>query len=303
MSYTKPCILIIDDTPVQLRILSQILSSSYDIRVATCGQKGLEIAEKHPVDLILLDIMMYGMSGYEVLSALKQSDTAKNIPVIFISAMNTSEHETKGIAAGAVDYITKPFVGEVVRLRIDLHMKLISHLKTIEKLSRYDSLTEIRNRRNFNQVIDHEWYEAIDNGHCLSLIIIDIDDFKAFNDKYGHLSGDICLRTVAKALTAARHGDLIFRFSGEEFAMLLPGVSADNAAMLAERLRAAVSEVPIEYTPGKSTNVTVSVGVGTGFPLESERPEHFCFEVESAVHAAKIKGGNAVEIAKFAVTE
>ena len=300
MNNTKQCILIVDDTPVQLRILSQILSSAYDIRVATSGQKGLEIAEKHPIDLILLDIMMFGMSGFEVLAALKKSEKTKHIPVIFISAMNTSEHEIKGVEAGAVDYITKPFVHEVVRLRIDLHMKLISQTKTLEKQGMYDSLTEISNRRCFNQVVESQWHKAIENGHCLSLVIMDIDNFTAFNEKYGQLSGDICLRTVAKALTAARQDDLIFRFNGDEFAFLLPDMNASNTEILAERLVSAVSEIPIEYHPGKSANVTISVGLGTIFPNESERPEFLCITVEKALKEAKNNGGNTFVAASFA---
>ena len=227
---SKRNILIIEDTPVQIRVLDQILSGTYEIKAATNGKKGIELAEKHPIDLILLDIVMEDMSGYDVLENLKKSEKTKQIPVIFITAMDSSQDEVRGLAAGAVDYITKPFVDEIVRLRVGLHIKVLEQMKVIENLSLYDSLTGIRNRRSFNLTMQEEWSQAADNGYCVSMIMLDVDHFKRFNDTFGHLSGDICLKVVADALkNASRGDDYVFRWGGEEFVILLPKIHADSA--------------------------------------------------------------------------
>ena len=287
-------ILIIEDTPMQMRILNLILSPLYNVRVARDGEKGLQLAEKYEVDLILLDIIMEGMSGFEVLDALKKSDKTKNIPVIFITSMDSSESEIKGLAAGAVDYITKPFVNEVVLLRVGLHIKLISQMQFIEQSTLYDSLTGIYNRHSFNITLNREWERSIEAGQCISLIMLDIDHFKSFNDNYGHLSGDDCLITVAHALKI-RDFDTVFRWGGEEFAVLLPGMSLADSEGVAERLRRVVEKKRIEYAKGKSTNVTISLGVGTIYPNVNDKSQDFCWEVDKMLYKAKENGRNRVE--------
>ena len=295
MGKEKQSILVIEDSPIQIKVLSHILSSTYDVRVATSGKKGILLAQKYSIDLILLDIIMDDMTGFEVLDTLKKSERTKNIPVIFISSMDTSEDEVRGLSAGAVDYITKPFTNEVVQLRVGLHMKLIEQMRTIENLSLYDSLTGIRNRRSFNLTMQEEWEKAVDNGHSISMIMLDIDRFKLFNDKYGHLCGDICLKAVAHALKITRNNDLVFRWGGEEFAVLLPNTSLIDAERLAERLREAVAATPIEYKPGLTTTVTISLGAGEIFPQTTDTPELFCAEVDRALYKAKENGRNRVE--------
>lgn len=292
----KQNILVIEDTPVQIRVLDRILSPSYNIKAATSGTKGIELAHKHPVDLILLDILMEDMSGYDVLTALKESEKTKHIPVIFITSMDTSKDEVKGLSAGAVDYITKPFVEEIVRLRVGLHMQLIDQMLTIKKLSLYDSLTGIRNRRSFNLTMQKEWQKAAENGQCLSMIMLDVDKFKDFNDKYGHLAGDDCLKHVADALKSVRGSDLVFRWGGEEFAVVLPNVSQTDAQQLAERLREQIALKKMTYEGLDNVSVTVSLGVGTTFPLTTVRPEDFCSKVDKVLYLAKKNGRNRVEI-------
>ena len=267
--------------------------------MAVNGQKGLELAKKHNIDLILLDIIMDDMSGFEVLEALQQSEKTKNIPVIIVSAMDDVEHEVQGFAAGAVDYVTKPFVDEIVRLRVGLHMRLLEQMRTIENLSLYDSLTGIRNRRSFNLTMDKEWKLAFENGHPISLIMLDIDKFKVFNDTYGHLHGDVCLRAVAQALGTAREKDMVFRWGGEEFAVLLPNAPLNDAEVLAERLRQAVSNAPILTEDGVNTSVTISLGLGCIFPQKTDKPEAFCSEVDRALYKAKQNGRNRAETASM----
>jgi len=291
----KQSILIIDDTPLQIRILSQILSEKYDVKAASSGNKGIELAQRHNIDLILLDILLEDTSGYEVLKSLKSSDKTRSIPVIFVTSMSSPDDEAKGLSAGAVDYIGKPFVDDIVRLRVDLHMQLLTQMRTIERLSLMDSLTEIRNRRSFNLSLQEEWEKAEASGGCISMIMLDIDHFKNFNDKYGHLCGDTCLKSVASTLKQSAGNDFVFRWGGEEFALMLPGMPLERAIELAESLRKAVADTTIVLKDGTSTSVTISLGVGAIFPQEGDKPEFFCTEVDKALYRAKRDGRDRVE--------
>jgi len=293
----KQTILIIEDTPMQIRVLNQILSPLYDVKIAKDGLKGLELARKYNVDLILLDIVMEGMSGFEVIAELKKSSVTADIPVIFITSMDSSEVEAKGLTLGAVDYITKPFADEIVRLRVGLHMQLISQMRTIENLGLCDSLTEVRNRRSFNNQMQTEWETAIQNKTCISMLMLDIDHFKAFNDNYGHLNGDSCLKIVADVLkaTVGTQSDLVFRWGGEEFALLLPDTSLENAMAIAEQLRCNVENATVSCDGGVATKVTVSIGVGTVFPQPGDKAEKFCIDTDKALYKAKQNGRNRVE--------
>lgn len=288
-------ILIIEDTPMQIRILDKILSPVYDLKVATTGKKGIDLAHKQPIDLILLDILLEDMSGFEVLEALKRSDRTCDIPVIFITSMDTAEDEVKGLSAGAVDYITKPFIEEIVRLRVDLHMQLLIQMRTIELIGLYDSLTEIRNRHSFNLTMKEEWERAAEKGDCISMIMLDIDMFKRFNDRYGHLCGDVALKTVADGLKTVVDENFVFRWGGEEFVILLPGRMLDSAQVLAEEIRQVIEATRIVFEEGVYANVTISLGVGTVYPNKSNKPENFCTEVDMALYRAKENGRNRVE--------
>ena len=153
MTETKQTVLIIDDTPIHIHLLTNILSPYYTIRAAPNGMKGIELANKHHVDLILLDVVMANFSGFEVLAELKKGEKTKDIRVIFVTASDGMEEELHGLQLGAVDYITKPFIDEVVLLRVKLHMELLRNMREVERLSHYDSTTGIRNRRSFNILV------------------------------------------------------------------------------------------------------------------------------------------------------
>lgn len=294
---SKGSILVIEDIPIHIRVLNQILSPLYDLKAATSGQKGIELAHKHPVDLILLDILMEDMSGFDVLSALKSSDKTKEIPVIFVTSMDSSDDEVKGLEAGAVDYITKPFIDEIVRLRVGLHMQLIEQMRTIKNLGLHDGLTGIRNRLSFNMTMQEEWDFAIENKTSISMVMIDVDYFKKFNDKYGHLAGDMCLKIVADTLKSSRReSDSVFRWGGEEFMVLLPETLIEHAKGFAERLRKVIEETPIKINDNETTYVTVSMGVGTIEPKSEDRLEDFCDRVDKALYKAKENGRNCVSL-------
>ena len=299
-------ILIIDDTPMQLKALNKILSSSYDVIIAQSGEDGLILAQENKVDLILLDLNMPGMSGFEVLSCLKESAETKDIPVIFITGSDSYDDEMEGLLLGAVDFIRKPFVSAIVDMRVGLHIKLIEQnaklveqMQIIEAHSLIDGLTGINNRRSFDRIISNEWSRALREKEPLGMLFIDIDKFKVFNDTYGHLNGDICLKTVAGVMqqTVKRGGDYVFRWGGEEFVALLPSTSVEGTLVVAEGLRKAIAEALISFDD-QTNSVTVSIGAGAITPTDHDYKkdfEVFCTRLDKALYRAKENGRNRVE--------
>jgi len=295
----RQCILVIDDDPAQLMLLGHILYPLYDVKMAKSGEAGLELAEKHNIDLILLDLVMQGMSGFEVLAQLKESDETKHIPVIFITGSDSNEDEAKGLALGAVDYIRKPFTEVVVSLRVKIHLQLIAQMRTIENLSLTDGLTGINNRRSFDQMIKSTWSYSKRANESFSVLMLDIDKFKQFNDKHGHLNGDTCLKTVAHTIRKSleRGSDEVYRWGGEEFAVVLPYTRLDGAMLIAERIRENIAATPIHVGEG-TVFITVSIGVGSVAPTHMYTDEaflNFCMGLDKALYRAKENGRNRVE--------
>ena len=295
----KQCILAIDDDPVQLVLLGRILSPHYDVKVAKGGEAGLKLAAEHNIDLILLDLVMQDMSGFEVLSHLKASSETKHIPVIFITGSVSNEDEAKGLALGAVDYIRKPFTEVIVSLRVKIHLQLIAQMRTIENLSLTDGLTGINNRRSFDQMIKSTWSYVRRANECFSVLMLDIDKFKQFNDKYGHINGDTCLKTVAVTIreTLERGSDVVYRWGGEEFAVLLPYTPIDGAMIIAERIREKIATTPIQIDD-ETVFITVSIGVGSIAPTFIDFDEaylEFSTDIDKALYRAKANGRNRVE--------
>jgi len=295
----KKIILVIDDDPLMLGALASILSPLYHVKAARDGATGLLLAHKYDVDLILLDVVMKSMSGYEVLAELKDNDKTKDIPVIFITGREGSGEEVKALSSGAVDYIRKPIVPEIVTLRVGIHMQLITQMRLIERFSLTDGLTGVNNRRCFDQQLEVEWNRAARNGSWLSMLMMDIDRFKMFNDNYGHLNGDHALRTMANVLIATikRGSDYVFRWGGEEFAVILPETPLKGAINVADKIRINVSETPIVL--GKETvYITISVGAAAIIPEPASYPwsvVEFCEGLDKALYKAKNNGRNRVE--------
>ena len=203
---TIPKILIIDDEHNNLLILNKILKDDYETITATNGFDGLEAAtNEHTPDLIILDIMMPEMDGYEVCRKLKNHEKTKDVPIIFLTARGGAKNENRGLDLGAVDYITKPFHPLSVTARVRTHLKLKHKTDLLESMVSLDGLTEIPNRRRFNEVFVAEWRRSIRTKTSIVLLIIDIDFFKQFNDHYGHAVGNECLKKVAQAIQAAIH--------------------------------------------------------------------------------------------------
>ncbi|GAK51646.1 response regulator receiver modulated diguanylate cyclase [Candidatus Moduliflexus flocculans] len=298
-SVTKPTILIADDIPMNIKILGDALKADYSIRFATDGLKALEIARSFPLpDLILLDIMMPGMDGYDVCRTLKEDKETQSIPIIFITAMSQEEDETKGLELGAVDYITKPFSLPIVKARIKTHIELKRHRDMLERLSLLDGLTGIPNRRRFDECFDIEWKRAERLSSFLSVIMIDIDLFKQFNDFYGHQHGDDCLKLVAKTLAGSvkRASDCVARYGGEEFVGILPDTDIQGAIQVGDAMRQNVEALRMPHERSTVTDyVTISLGTATTIPTRGQSRFSLLEVADKNLYHAKADGRNCVK--------
>jgi diguanylate cyclase (GGDEF)-like protein len=294
----KPLILIVDDTPTNIQVLAEALRSDYRVKVAPNGKSALNIiASQELPDLILLDVMMPEMDGYEVCRRLKQNRDTKDIPVIFVTAKSDVVDEELGLKLGAVDYITKPFHLAIVTARVHNHITLKLKTDLLESHAMLDGLTNIPNRRHFDESLDKEWQRAQRNATPISLIMLDIDHFKAFNDYYGHGAGDACLQKVASALAAAcsRPGDQVARYGGEEFVGIFPDTDEEGAMQIAERMRAQVEALHISHDYSTALEwVTVSIGVACAIPQGDMPATSLLDKADKRLYRAKESGRNRV---------
>ena len=292
----KGKVLIVDDEKANIITLTYILSSEYTIYAAKNGEDGIELAEKYLPDVILLDILMPEMDGYEVFFALKSSEKTRDIPVIFITALSKDGDEEKGLALGAADYITKPFSPTVVKLRLGNQIKMLDQMRVIEQLSLTDQLTGIPNRRSFDARLNTEWGRAIREGTPISILMIDVDKFKNYNDTYGHQQGDIALQSFAKAFAGVfkRHSDFAARWGGEEFVALLTNTDEAGALDVAEQIRKMAEDMEIPCLNRLAAKITVSIGVHTRTNENSCTVDKFISGADEALYAAKNKGRNRV---------
>jgi diguanylate cyclase (GGDEF)-like protein len=296
MSSDKKKILIVDDEKTNIIALAQFLKNNFDIIVATDGETAIEIAEKHVPDIILLDVIMPGLSGFEVLTRLKDSSTTINIPVIFITGLGNAEDEEKGLSLGAVDYITKPFHPSVVKARLNTHLRMSDYVHTIERLCLLDALTGLPNRRGFDSRMSVEWGRAHREKKQLGLIVLDIDKFKIYNDTYGHPQGDVLLKEIAKVLneTINRSSDFVSRWGGEEFFVLLPDTDLEGTSKIAEQIRINVKNMEVLCSNGAKTSSTVSLGAASIVPGDSDYADEFISNVDKLLYKAKNNGRDQV---------
>lgn len=291
-------ILVVDDEKINIDVLVGLLKPHYQVIIAKNGEQALRRLEKPPLpDLILLDIMMPGLDGYQVCRQIKNNPLTSHIPVIFITGKNDEEDEAMGFREGAVDYITKPFSSLVVMARVKTHVELKRRGDMLEQLAGLDGLTGVANRRKFDQTLEAEWKRSIRHHHQLGLIISDIDFFKNFNDQYGHTDGDECLKKVASAIKRAmlRNEDLAARYGGEEFACILPETDNDGVLIVAERIRANVNSLNISHCRSNvADHITISIGAASTTPQANHPAVTLVEMADKALYQAKRGGRNQI---------
>jgi len=295
----KYTILIVDDERMNIEILSGILSPIYNLKISRNGPRAVVLARETKPDLIILDVLMPGMTGFEVIEKLKESGDVGKIPVIFITGLNSVEDEERGFHLGAVDYITKPFNKSIVKARVNNHIKIVEQMRMIERCGLIDPLTMIANRRGFEHRLDVEWARAMREKTPISLLMMDLDTFKNYNDTHGHQQGDEALKSFARTASGAlmRSIDFAARWGGEEFVILLPGSDACGAAGVAERIRKETEASIIFTDVGEETKITVSIGVNSTVPCADSCVEEFIKKADQALYKAKQQGRNRVALA------
>jgi diguanylate cyclase (GGDEF)-like protein len=294
----RPRILVVDDQPSNIQTLYQVLKGDYDVAMATDGSQAIELCQRRPPDLVLLDVVMPGIDGFEVCRRLKVDPATRDVPVIFVTARDSTEDETLGLEVGAVDFITKPVNPPVVRARVRTHVALKRQADLLRSMAFNDGLTGVANRRWFDERLQVEWLRCRRNKLPLSLILLDLDHFKAYNDHYGHQAGDDCLRAVAAAMKSrlGRPADLLARYGGEEFVCLLPETPTDGARAKAEDLGRAVLDLALAHADSPTAPVvTISRGVATASPALDGSPNDLLQRADAQLYAAKRAGRNRTE--------
>jgi diguanylate cyclase (GGDEF)-like protein len=257
-------ILLVDDDPTVIGLLGNILQDLGRLRFATSGADALRMARLSAPDLVLLDIEMPGMNGFEVCTAMKETPLLADVPIIFITSHEDAEHEVAGLALGASDFICKPPRPPQVMARVRMHLRMKQMADALRNAAYLDGLTGIANRRQFDETVHREWLRAQRMATPTALLMIDIDAFKRYNDHYGHQAGDRCLQTVAQTIAQAVHrpADLAARYGGEEFAVLLPDTDLCGARFLVLHLLQAVDALKLEHAASPvADHVTLSIGV------------------------------------------
>ena len=320
-------ILIVDDTPANLRLLASILHEhGFKIRAVVNGQMALTAAQTAPPDLILLDITMPEMSGYEVCEKLKEDDRTRGIPIIFISALDAIEDKVKAFTTGGVDYITKPFQIEEVVARVKTHLSLRTMQRGLQKANEElllahdhlkaklaeneilrqelreqairDPLTGLFNRRYLQERLKQEVARADREGTPICILFMDIDYFKRFNDTYGHKAGDLILQELgALLLQETRKSDTACRYGGEEFIVVMSDISLRNAAHSAELLRGEFEKLAVPFENGEVLRATISIG-GASYPENGHSIPDIIQSADEALYAAKSAGRNRVVTCK-----
>lgn len=265
-THGTPKLLVVDDQPINIQVMHQVFGADYQVFMATSGEQALSICQANPPDLVLLDVVMPGMDGFEVCTRLKENTETRNIPVIFVTAHSDAAQETHGLSVGAVDFISKPVNPAVVRARVKTHLTLKFQSDLLRNLVFLDGLSGVFNRRYFDQQMGVEWGRAARNNTPLSLIMVDVDHFKLFNDRYGHQAGDDCLRQIAQTLKSGlrRPSDLVARYGGEEFACILPETGFEDAMAIAQEMEHMVRAHKIPHAFSQFDGVvTASLGLAT----------------------------------------
>jgi len=304
----KMNVLIVDDNQQNLKILGNVLKehTDYGLAFAMNGEEALEYLSKSLPDMILLDVMMPGMDGFQVCEKLQESEETADIPVIFITAKSEPEDIVKGFNVGGVDYVTKPFNEAELLVRINTHMELkrsrdmleeknrelTDAYDKIEYLALTDTLTGVANRRHISNLMGKEVSRCRRNGGTFSMLMCDIDFFKKVNDTYGHDTGDYVLKRVTELIQGRLRGqDVLSRWGGEEFLVMLPETAIDDAVVAAEKLRTTIEATEMEFGEHRFS-ITLTIGVAT---YEKELGiEKSIKKADDALYQGKQTGRNKV---------
>jgi diguanylate cyclase (GGDEF)-like protein len=262
----RPNVLVVDDQPMIIESIDHALGSDCQIFIATDGSTALSICTQTAPDLLLLDYDLPDMNGLQVLEQLKATPALRHIPVIILTSHGDSLYETTCLEAGAADFVVKPVNPSVLRARVRTHLLIKFHSDQLRDLAFRDELTGVYSRRYFEDQVLVECARARRHGNVLSLLLIEVDHFKAYTDHYGHQAGDDALRMVARVLEShlLRPGDLVAKAGDEQFACLLPATDFESAMQLAARLEQAVRNRGIAHTSSATAPVvTISIGLAT----------------------------------------
>jgi diguanylate cyclase (GGDEF)-like protein len=295
-SDTRTKILVIDDVPANIFVVFDAFRDEYEISFALSGEDGIRLAVEQQPALIMLDISMPGLDGYETCRRLHAGEQTRDIPVMFITAQSEEIDEVVGFACGAVDYLTKPLNVPVARARIRSHLDLKSTRDMLDEQARVDGLTGLPNRRSFDESMGREWRRAQRSRHPLAIAMIDVDMFKSYNDTYGHPAGDQCLRAIGRALDESlrRPGDVAARYGGEEFACIISDADLGTACALADRARNRVESLCIHHEGSPHGVVTISLGVASCVPGPDGDWHAVLRAADERLYAAKAEGRNSV---------
>ncbi|MFG0245992.1 MAG: diguanylate cyclase [Phycisphaerales bacterium JB052] len=292
-----PTVLLIDDSQFVHRLLdARLRSESIILRGAEDGQLGIKMAIEDPPALILLDLDMPVMDGFETLRVLKEDPRTRDVPVIVLSGMNSSQDKVAAFDLGAIDFVTKPFELTELRARVRSSLKMYALLQMLAQKAQIDGLSGLYNRQYFDERFRNEFDRTIRHGQALSVAMIDIDHFKSVNDTYGHPAGDSVISGVAKLITQeTRSIDISCRYGGEEFALIMPETEPEQAMQLCDRIRAKCEQITWSRHPTRP--VTISVGVVGMFDGQSlsTTPEAWIEAADRNLYDAKQSGRNQVK--------
>ena len=305
IQHGSPVILVADDDKFTRQMLHQVLQKEgYSVVEAGEGHECLEVYKHTQPHLVLLDAMMPVMDGFECCTSLKSLPGSEHIPVLMITSLDDQDSVDRAFEVGASDYVTKPVNLAVLRQRVRILLEKSRLYRDLEQanqkllhLATIDSLTQLFNRRSFDEYLSREWQRMAREFSPVSLILCDVDFFKAYNDTYGHPCGDTCLKAVARAISESvkRPADLVARYGGEEFAVILPNTEAIGAAHLAQSIRSKLRALKIPHgNSGVSEYVTLSIGIASFFPTSESRTDTLIAAADRALYQAKAQGRDRV---------
>ncbi len=292
-------ILCIDDEVENLKVLASALKDDYQIILAKSATQGLEVALENQPDLILLDIVMPDISGFDLLRALKKEPSLEHVPVIFVTGLQSEADEERGLLLGASDYIHKPFSFGIVKARVHTHLEILRQRKLLENFAHFDHLTELPNRRKWTHDSDEVWSLSLANAERLTLGVIDIDHFKLYNDRYGHQHGDIALRRVSNAINRLlfNYRGGVYRCGGEEFFFYFSGAYEKSSQSILNECIQMVQNLEIKHDASLTADVvTVSIGAVTLIPSITCQLESTMASADKLLYQVKSDGRNAARV-------